>query len=55
VVLAVLAVVGAVMAGFFVNFFRDPERVTPAAPDLVVSPADGKVIIVERDIDEPRF
>jgi phosphatidylserine decarboxylase len=55
VVLAVLAVACAIMAGFFVNFFRDPDRVTPAAPDLVVSPADGKVIIVERDIDEPRF
>ncbi len=24
-------------------FFRDPVRVTPVAPDLVVSPADGKI------------
>jgi len=29
---------------FCCNFFRDPERVVPVAPDLAVCPADGKVI-----------
>ena len=28
-------------------FFRDPERAVPAAPGLVVSPADGKVVLIE--------
>lgn len=37
-----------------VNFFRDPERVGPADPDLAVAPADGKVIKVE-DITDDRF
>ncbi|MFO7495199.1 MAG: phosphatidylserine decarboxylase family protein [Desulfobacterales bacterium] len=28
-------------------FFRDPDRVIPAAPGAIVSPADGKVIVAE--------
>lgn len=29
---------------FVLQFFRDPERASPADPDLVVSAADGKVV-----------
>lgn len=54
-VLGVVAVVLAVLAAFLVNFFRDPKRVPPDGPGLVVSPADGRVIIVEQGVDEPRF
>ena len=28
-------------------FFRDPERVTPTRPDLIISPADGVVSLIE--------
>ncbi len=34
----------ALLGGFFAFFFRDPDRNVPAAPDLVVSPADGRVM-----------
>jgi phosphatidylserine decarboxylase len=53
--LEVLALACGLLAIFFVNFFRDPERVAPPLPGAVISPADGKVIVVERDVDEPRF
>ncbi len=36
------------LAAFFLWFFRDPQRVVPDAPGLIVSPADGLVTSVER-------
>ena len=34
-----------VLAGFFLFFFRDPERQIVAARDAVLSPADGRVLV----------
>lgn len=36
---------------FVLCFFRDPERFVPTREDAVVSPADGKVILVEKIVD----
>ena len=34
------------LAAFVFYFFRDPERIIPADPGAVVSPADGRVVVV---------
>jgi phosphatidylserine decarboxylase len=34
-----------VLAGFFIFFFRDPDRESPQDPRLVLSPADGRVLV----------
>jgi phosphatidylserine decarboxylase len=40
-----LAVPLFVLAGFFLFFFRDPERQVTASDDVVLSPADGRVLV----------
>ena len=37
------------LALFVFSFFRDPDRVIPAEPGAVVSPADGRVVVVTEE------
>ncbi len=39
---------------FMFFFFRDPERVIPEGEDIFVSPADGKIIMIE-EVKEDRY
>ncbi len=43
-----------VLTLFVLFFFRDPERTVPQGKDIVVSPADGRVIVI-KDIYEPDY
>ena len=36
------------LAGFMAFFFRDPRRMVPTEPGIVVAPADGRVTVVKR-------
>jgi len=36
---------------FIVQFFRDPPRAVPSQPNAVLSPADGRVLVVEKARD----
>jgi phosphatidylserine decarboxylase len=54
---------GAAFTAFCLYFFRDPKRVPPARHDLVLAPADGKIVLVGPAIppaelemgDQPRW
>ena len=48
------AVFLAALAAYTAWFFRNPHRVVPLGEDLIVSPGDGKVIAVDKEL-EPRF
>ncbi len=37
----------ALLIVFTLSFFRDPDRTTPQGDDLVISPADGEVVLVK--------
>jgi len=47
----VLAVLAWIAALFVLQFFRDPARTIPADPKAVLSPADGRIVKVEKARD----
>jgi phosphatidylserine decarboxylase len=51
--LTTLTLVGLVATLFVCAFFRDPDRVIPERQDVVVSPADGKIISVGKVTESP--
>lgn len=40
-----------IIAFFVLQFFRDPARVVPQKPNVVLSPADGRIVVVEKTQD----
>lgn len=44
-----------VLALFSLYFFRDPERNIPDCKNRIVSPADGTVLKIETQVEEPLF
>jgi phosphatidylserine decarboxylase len=50
----VAAVVLVLLALFVFSFFRDPDRVIPSEPGAVVSPGDGRVVVVTEEENNGR-
>ncbi len=48
----IAALIGLVISGLVLNFFRDPDRIIPDEPNTMVSPADGKVILISKVFDD---
>src|SRR3981189_3419770 len=46
--LYIAAVLVTLLAGFVAFFFRNPKREIPPDPRIIVSPADGRVVKIER-------
>lgn len=47
-------VAAALLLGFILFFFRDPDRNTPADPDIIVAPADGKIVSI-KEVEEELY
>ncbi len=51
---AILIILPALFLLFSLNFFRDPDRTPPDKDNVVVSPADGKVLFV-KEVEDNKF
>jgi len=51
---SILTILGVLLTLFIAFFFRNPRRRIPTLPNMILSPADGKVIQME-ECEEDRF
>lgn len=51
--LTIPAIIGLLVSFSICLFFRDPDRVIPTGQNIIVSPADGKVLYVGREESSP--
>lgn len=54
VILIILAILTFLLFIFNLGFFRDPHRTIPEGEDLILSPADGKIITID-EVEDPHY
>jgi phosphatidylserine decarboxylase len=50
-----MTLISLLLSFFILYFFRDPERFTPYDPNTLISPADGKIIVIDKIFDDRFF
>lgn len=50
----VISLISIAILLFSLNFFRDPERKSPGKIDAIVTPADGKVLLI-KEVEENKY
>lgn len=50
-----LLVGGIILGGLIIHFFRNPDIKTTQGDELIISPCDGKVVVIEEIFDETYF
>ena len=51
-IIAIIPTLSGLLFLFCLNFFRDPNRIVPDGERIIISPADGKIIRIEKLHDE---
>lgn len=49
----IAGIAGAILTIFFFSFFRDPKRNIPAGENILVAPADGKIVAIKKLDSQP--
>ena len=48
-----LGLIGLVLTLWCIFFFRDPERIIPKDSDAIISPADGVITVIDKNVSAP--
>ncbi len=50
----IITLISVIILVFHFFFFRDPDRKAPQGDNLIISPADGTIILIE-EVEEPQY
>lgn len=48
----IIVLLGLLVSAFILNFFRDPDRYPPDDENAILSPADGKIVLIKKIFED---